>query len=233
MPLSLVIWGAFGFQAFQFSAHDPCCLARFDFDVRVPDGASKDQFARMLQNLLRERFKLAFHYQPKEMAVYELTVGSKGLKMKESSPSAPSLSDEPWWAPSHVYTIDQDGYPVFAAGRGGLAGSADHYRWTAFNVSIQDIAKTLSDQLGRPVDDATGLKGEYDVDLKWTIDSDFLLSERAKAEIRELVGELPDNAPGPTLVRAVQDQLGLRLNSKKGSGEIVVIDHIEKAPTPN
>jgi uncharacterized protein (TIGR03435 family) len=235
MPLGLVISQAFGFKAFQFSTHDPCCLARFDFDVRVPDGASKDQFDRMLQNLLRERFKLAFHYKRKEMAIYELTVGSKGLKMKESSPSTRSPSVEPWWAFSSVsgHSLDKDGYPVFPAGRGGLATSTGHYRWTAFNVSIQDIAETLSDQLRRPVVDATGLKGEYDVDLKWTIDLGFLLTERAKAEIREQVGELPDTASGPTLVRAAQDQLGLRMNSKKGSGEIVVIDHIEKVPTPN
>ena len=235
MPLALVISKAFGFRPFQFSAHDPCCVARFDFAVRVPEGTTIDQFHRMLQNLLRERFKLAFHYQQKEMAIYELTVGSNGPKMKRSPPSTPGQSDEPWWvAPVRVQSVDKDGYPVFPAGRGGLAnGSADHYRWTAFNVSTQDIANTLSDQLGRPVVDATELKGKYDVDLKWVVDLDFLLSERAKAEIREQVGELPDTGSGPTLVRAVQNQLGLRINSRKGSAEIVVIDHREKVPTQN
>jgi uncharacterized protein (TIGR03435 family) len=180
----------------------------------------------MLQNLLRERFKLAFHYQRKEMAIYELTLGSNGPKMKQSPPSPPRQSDEPW-----VKSTDKDGYPVFPAGRGDLAGNSDHYRWTAFNVSTQDIAKTLSDQLGRPVVDATGLKGQYDVDLKW-VNNDFL-SERAKAIIEEQVGKLPETGAGPTLVRAVQDQLGLKMNSKKGSGEIVVIDHLEKVPTGN
>jgi uncharacterized protein (TIGR03435 family) len=87
--------------------------------------------------------------------------------------------------------------------------------------------------LGRPVVDATELKGKYDVDLKWVVDLDFLLSERAKAEIREQVGELPDTGSGPTLVRAVQNQLGLRINSRKGSAEIVVIDHREQVPTQN
>lgn len=48
-----------------------------------------------------------------------------------------------------------------------------------------------------------------------------------------MVGELPDGGGGPSLVRAVQDQLGLRLNSTKGRGEIVSIDHVEKVPTGN
>ena len=119
----------------------------------------------MLQNLLRERFKLAFHYQRKEMSIYELTVGSNGPKMKQSPPGPPPQSDEP-----RVKSPDKDGYPVFPAGVSNLAGNWDHYRWTAFNVSTQDIAKILSDQLNRPVVDATGLNGKYDIDLKWIKD---------------------------------------------------------------
>ena len=84
MPLALVISRAFRFQDYQFSTHDPCCLARFDFVVRVPAGTSGDQFDRMLQSLLRERFRLAFHFQQKEMPIYELTVAANGLKMKRS-----------------------------------------------------------------------------------------------------------------------------------------------------
>ena len=79
--------------------------------------------------------------------------------------------------------------------------------------------------------DATGLNGKYDIDLKWI--KDILLSERDKARVEEQVGELLETGSGPRLVRAVQDQLGLKMNSKKGAGEIVVIDHIEKVPTEN
>ena len=122
---------------------------------------------------------------------------------------------------------------MFAEGDSGLASSAGHFRWTAFGVSAAEIAKTLSDQSNRPVVDATGLKGSYDVDLKWAVDLNFTLSESRKAEIRDMVGELPDGGGGPALVRAVQDQLGLRLNSTKGPGEFVVIDHVEKVPSGN
>jgi uncharacterized protein (TIGR03435 family) len=233
IPLGVVVSKAFRFQDYQFSTHDPCCLERFDFIVRVPAGTANDQFDRMLQSLLKERFKLAFHYQQKEMPIYELTVAASGPKMKRTAPGTP-LESEPWWVSSGSTTgIDKDGYPVFSEGINGLAGLAGHFRWTAFNVSTAEIAKTLSDQSSRPVVDATGLKGTYDVDLKWVVDLNFTLSERGKAEIREKVGELPDGGGGPTLVRAVQDQLGLRLNSTKGRGEIVVVDHVEKVPSVN
>ncbi len=201
--------------------------------MRVPAGTTKDRFDGMLQNLLRERFKLAFHYQQKEVPTYELTVAANGPKMKESRPGTPGES-EPWWISSgSTKALDKDGYPVFAEGDNGLASSAGHSRWTAFNVSTAEIAKTLSDQSNRPVVDATGLKGAYNVDLKWVVDLNFTLSERKKAEVREQVGDLPDGGGGPMLVRAVQDQLGLKLNSAKGPGQIVVVDHVEKVPSGN
>jgi uncharacterized protein (TIGR03435 family) len=167
------------------------------------------------------------------MSIYQLTVAANGPKMKQSRAGTPRES-EPWWVLSgSTKGIDKDGYPVFSEGDSGLANSAGHVRWTAFNVSTAEIAKTLSDQSNRQVVDSTGLKGSYDVDLKWVVDLNFTLSEKGKAEIREMVGELPDGGGGPAFVRAVRDQLGLRLNSTKGPGEIVMIDHVEKVPTGN
>jgi uncharacterized protein (TIGR03435 family) len=126
--------------------------------------------------------------------------------------------------------MGKDGYPVFPVGRGGLAGPNGHYRWTGFNLSMQDIVKTLSFHLGRPVVDATGLKGKYDIDMTWTID---LASILERSGLRD-IPELPDNGPpGPTLIGAVQNQLGLKLNSKKGHGDIVVVDHVAKVPIEN
>jgi uncharacterized protein (TIGR03435 family) len=112
-----------------------------------------------------------------------------------------------------------------------LAGANGHYRWTGFNVSVREIVTMLSFHLGRPVVDATGLKGNYDIDMKWGVDMAWLLES---AGLRDQIGELPDTGPtGPTLIRAVQDQLGLKLNSKKGLGDFVVVDHVEKVPTEN
>jgi uncharacterized protein (TIGR03435 family) len=229
VPLAFLISNAYGFQPPQFTPVDSCCQARFDIAAKVPAGTTKEQFQRMQQNLLVERFKLTFHHEQKEMPIYELTVGEKGLKVKESAPDAALAPEEPWFTPK--YSMGKDGYPVFQVGHGGLAGGNGHYRWTGVNVSMQEIVKTLSYHLGRPVVDSTGLKGKYDIDMTWTIDLAWIMERAGLPDPR---GEGADNGPaGPTLIRAVQDQLGLKLNSKKGSGDIVVVDHVEKVPIEN
>jgi uncharacterized protein (TIGR03435 family) len=185
----------------------------------------------MLQNLLQERFKLAFHVEQKEVPIYELSVDPKGPQMRSYDATDSPQVEELWWMPPFVKSA-KDGYPVLPEGRSGVAvGSAGRHRWVGAGVSAPEIAAVLGEQLGRPVIDATGLKGRYAFDLKWVTDPNW--SERDKAEIKELVGEVPDRAPGALLFRAVRDQLGLRLTAKKGLGRVVIIDHVEKAPTAN
>jgi uncharacterized protein (TIGR03435 family) len=233
MPLGLVVSKAFGLQEFQFSAHDPCCVARFDLDVRLPAGVTQEQFRKMLQRLLEDRFKLALHFEQREMPIYELTIGPSGVKMRQSAPSTPVQSEEPWWVAPAI-THDKVGYPEFPAGRSGVAsGFGGRYRWVAISVSVPDIARTIENQVGRPVVDATGLRERYDFDLKWVVDNTWNLSEKARDEFQKLVGEVPEKAPGPLIFRAVRDRLGLELRSKKGVGKVVVIDHLEKVPTEN
>jgi len=77
------------------------------------------------------------------------------------------------------------------------------------------IAGMLAGQLQSPVHDDTGLTGIFDFDLFWSTEP---------AESR-------DN--GPDLITAVQEQLGLKLDRKKGPVDVVVIDHVERTPTTN
>jgi len=233
-PLAFLISHAYGFQPPQFAFVDSCCRARFDIIAKMPAGTTKRQFRQMLQDLLAERFKLSFHHEQKEMAIFELTVGEQNTKMKHSAPDAlPAEEDPPWVIPE--FSLGQDGCPVFPPGRGGLMGGGNGcYRWTGFNLSMVEIAKTLSFHLGRPVVDATGLKEKYDVDMTWSIDVTRFMEGLERAGLLDQTGEAADYGPrGPTLIHAVRDQLGLKLNSKKGLGDVVVVDHVEKVPTEN
>jgi uncharacterized protein (TIGR03435 family) len=77
--------------------------------------------------------------------------------------------------------------------------------------SLDEIAANLSAQLERPVFDKTGLTGKFDFELSW----------------------VPDQTPtvsGPSLFTAVQEQLGLRLESQRGPIEIFVIDQVSRPP---
>jgi bla regulator protein blaR1 len=87
----------------------------------------------------------------------------------------------------------------------------------------------LPQRLGRDVVDQTGLKGNYDFDLKWAPDQ-----SRPEMMMGPEGGKLgADNAPptdtsGPSLFTAVQEQLGLKLESRKGPVDILVIDQAER-----
>lgn len=224
VPLAFVIAQAYGFPPWQFSPHDPCCNGRFDFEAKVPAGTSKEQFHQMMQNLLAERFKLKLRREQAEMPVYELTVAEGGAKLKAAREA---IEPDPWAFPR--YTIGKDGCPVFAQGSGGVAGANGCYRWVASGVPMAELLKTLAFYLGRPVIDATGLRGAYDIDLTWSIDINWIMES---AGLKDQVPDVPSHH-GPTLQRALQDQLGLKVTSKKGMGERVSVEHVEKVPVEN
>jgi uncharacterized protein (TIGR03435 family) len=87
--------------------------------------------------------------------------------------------------------------------------------------SISELAGGLSRMLGRPVEDQTGLGAKYDLKLEWTPEAP------GGAEIGDAA------EPELSLFTALQEQLGLRLESRKAPGDVVVVDHVEKIPTEN
>ena len=84
----------------------------------------------------------------------------------------------------------------------------------------------LSQQLHRTVLDKTGLTGKYDLELNWTPDqgSDPMFKGPEGSPQR---GDAAPDSSGPSIFTALQEQLGLRLQSAKGPVETLVIDHVE------
>ena len=85
------------------------------------------------------------------------------------------------------------------------------------------IARELSPFAGRTVQDATGLAGSFDFQLTWTPDPG---DSRGDLDKLKAAG-IPLDPSGPSFFSAIQEQLGLKLQSKKGRVEILVIDHAE------
>jgi len=77
---------AYGVQDYQISGPGWLESERYDIVAKVPEGATKEQFQAMLQNLLAERFKLTLHHETKELPQYALVVAKNGPKLKESAP---------------------------------------------------------------------------------------------------------------------------------------------------
>jgi uncharacterized protein (TIGR03435 family) len=109
-------------------------------------------------------------------------------------------------------------------------------RQLAGKVTMDNLAGMLSRMLDRPVLDMTDLKDTYDMKLEWTPD------ER-EGGMRMLAGmpagdhppasEGSESSSAPGLFAAVQEQLGLKLETRKGDVAVVVVDSVEKAPTQN
>lgn len=206
---------AFDLARYELSAPDWMESARFDMSAKIPEGTTKEQFRLMIQNFLAERFKLTYHREKKEVSAYSLVVAKNGPKFKESVPiPPPEDSDRPAAKPSPMKR-GEDGYPVLPAGRDSTMAIMNGYASQRFgDATMEHLAMHLGFQLHAPVADATGLKGKYDFSLRWITD------------------RMPEDA-GPNLFRAVQEQLGLKLEPKKTPIDVLVVDHFEKTPTEN
>jgi uncharacterized protein (TIGR03435 family) len=206
--LSYLVMMAYNLRSFQLTAPGWMDTARFDVVARIPPGTGRRQFELMQQSLLAERFGLRVHLEKKDMTVYELAVGRSGPKLKESHEPVAGKPEATWKPPAY-------GPPVRTMTRVDRKGD-----------SIADLANFLSNQLGQPVTDATGLGGRYDYVLT------FLMEPGGRA-----AGPVASNGSEPefgiNLIDAVRDQLGLRLEKKKGQADVLVVDHAEKVPAEN
>lgn len=103
-----------------------------------------------------------------------------------------------------------------------LRTRAGHFIGTALPVSA--LAQILSQQLARPVEDKTGLGARYNFNLTYTLDP--LQGDPFGPLTRNSPSAPDDNSP--SIFTALEDQLGLRLESTRGPVEVLVIDHAEK-----
>ncbi len=144
-------------------------------------------------------------------------------------------------------TMGRDGFPVLPAAAGGRGAMAmtmmnGNARMTANGQTMAGLAEMLSNQLDLPVVDMTGLTGKYDYTLYFAPEG--LAGMRLPGGLPpppppgEAAGGMPaastpDAQSNPNLFTALQEQLGLKLEQRKGPVDLLVIDHLEKAPIEN
>jgi len=212
VPLRAIITMAYGIRDFQLSG-GPGWVGTDRYDIiakpeRVestaapPDLASMtddqrkvrdDQWKSRVRTLLAERFGLVVHAETKEEQIYVLTVAKGGPKLT-------------------VVTKPGD--------RQGISGNRG--RSQGFAAPMSMMAMNLSNNVGRPVIDKTGLTEKYDWVLEWTPDMPATGTDAPQ----------PVDTPGPTIFTALQEQLGLKLESSKGPVDTYVIDKVDR-PSEN
>ena len=197
---------------------------RFDIDAKMEDSRiealrklsqeeQRKQNRQALRSLLADRFHLRVSHQTKEMPVYALEVAKGGPKL---SPTSVKLPD-----PGGTNSPGPPKGALMRMGPGELVVTAAH-TW--------DLAEGLSrlpEIGGRVILDKTGLTGSYDFTLKWTPSQQMFAPGAVGPEAPP-----PPDPSAPSIFTAVQEQLGLKLESQKGPVDVLVIDHIEQ-PSSN
>jgi len=166
---------------------------RFDIIATTPANSDQTFVSRddkqRIRGLLAERFKLITHVAKRDGEIFALVAAKGGMRL--SPPTTDSRAG-------------------LTAGRGRVEGHL-----TGVNVALPMLEDFLTQELGRPVQDLTGLKGRYDFKMKWSRSDD----SSAQSEY-------------PSIFVALREQLGLDLIPKKAPINFIVIDHVER-PSEN
>jgi uncharacterized protein (TIGR03435 family) len=151
------------------------------YDVIAPPGDGEPRVK--LRALLKERFQLQVHLETGEIPVYSLVIAKNGIR-------------------TAGLRATSNAHKGIDARKGRMTGEA---------ATMANLASKLANQVGRPVADDTGLKGNYNFTLDWAPD------ELGAAD-----------SSGPSIFTALQEQLGLRLEGSKGPVQTILIGHAEK-----
>jgi uncharacterized protein (TIGR03435 family) len=180
----------------------------YDIVAQAPPNVSTESlewWRPRLQSLLADRFRLALHRETKELPVYELAAAKSGIKIAPLKAGACIVADPQ--KPKQVRPGEPP--PRFCNNlrytRGGIE---------AIGVDMTRLANTLAAILNRTVINKTGFTGIFDLDLEY-------------APLEDTAG-----TTRPSIFTALQEQLGLRLESAKGPVEVLVVDHVER-PSDN
>jgi bla regulator protein blaR1 len=230
IPARDLIQFAYHVQPFQISG-GPSWINTDGYDIeakvdesvaaelqKLPPARRIPQFRLMLRSLLADRFKLTLLHETKELPIYALVVAKGGPKL----------------TPTTVpYNMRADVNPGSRA-KGPMVRMSPG-RLTARDASINTLADVLGDQPelgGRLVVDQTGMTGTYDFTLQFAPERMPLVPGTSDGPPMGSGAPPPPDANGPSIFTAVQEQLGLKLESEKGPVQTLVIEQIEK-PSAN
>ena len=206
IPLKALILRAYNLKSYQLEGPDWLAAERFDIVATLPPGTTKEQFSLMLQKLLADRFQMAVHRETREMPIYALIAARNGPKLKESAADVPGATDP---RPAGAW---------MAMGQVG-----------GHKATMASLVDALSGQLDRPVRDMTGLSGKYDFSLKF--DPQDLM--QSSTELPGTGKTAPDAPVESSLFTVIQNELGLKLDPRKGPVEILVVDRASREPIAN
>ena len=249
MPLRLLVRMAYGVQDFQLVGGPSWQMSsKFDITAKAPEGTTKgtQDLLPMMKALLAERFRLKMHTETRELPTYALMIArSDGKLGPDIKPSSSDCSNAAADAQKRAEELAKGGgsallsmlakgetIPCMIMPAINPSNPTAGFGLRGNGQAMSGLTQLLTQVTGRIVHDKTGLTGLYDFELRF--DPQVLM-----AMLPQLGLNVPTNAaanlPGsdsPALLTALQEQLGLKLDSQKGPVEVMVIDSAE-LPEPD
>jgi uncharacterized protein (TIGR03435 family) len=178
----------------------------YDIDARADAATAQDINGQLLQVLLEERFKLAIHRETKEFPVYLLTVAKNGLKLTEGQ----------------CLTLEPNSRPQPGQRQAAFCGymGMGNNNLRATGIRMEHLVGALTNILRRTVIDKTGFSGNFDVAIRW------------REETTTATPAARPTDAAPSIFTALEEQLGLKLESSKSPVEVLVIDSVQR-PSEN
>jgi uncharacterized protein (TIGR03435 family) len=237
MPVRELVRFAYGVQDFQLDGVPAWAAGeRFDINAKaagdpppMPPGSDSDPMMLMFRSLLADRFQLQVHRETRELPIYALTrvrADRLGPRLEQSTldcqaiVTAAQAAARAGGAPPQPPPPDASGRPScgIRGGFGTLAGNG---------FPIAQLVNTLSQLVRRTVVDRTGLTGPWAFDLKFAMDANQMPFAAPPGV------QLPPIDPdAPSIYTAVEEQLGLKLESTRGPVDILIVDRLER-PIPD
>lgn len=217
VPLRTLIRDAFRVQDYQL-IDLPAWAASERYDITARSAGTAPDWQPMVQNLLRERFRLVARSESREMPIYVATLASRDGRLGPQLQPAPPATTE--------YCAGQR----LPEGRRPPANPAIAFcgmRQSIGTVQGRDLAlpalwRFVSQQAGRAIVDRSGLSGNYVFDLTWTPE------QFASRDTPAVVNGNSIDPNGPSLFTALQEQLGLRLDAQRGPVDVLVVERIDR-----
>jgi len=194
-------------------------MDRYDVAAKVPASSTPETHKLMLQSLLEDRFKLALHKETRPLPTYALTVGKKPQLKEADGKVAPGCRPQ---------TASGEGEIMFMAETNGVPtrislgpGTTIHYMCR--NITMAAFAAGLRGMMGSSVGpnevlDETGLEGNWNFDVKWSM---------------QFIGGMGDASDRISVFDAVEKQLGLKLEQRQIPTPVLVVGRVNEKPIDN
>ena len=250
LSLKNLIAYAYDVKEPQVSGPEWIASEKYDIVATLPKGAAKEDDKRMLQALLKERFKLAFHIEKRELEVYALVVDKHGAKLKPSPPDSPESEADKPLKPGESYVGEgdrkvkqvknKDGSSTINMGKSGTQTTKFDWEsktmhWERSKITMEEFAKELTSSMdafklgGRMVVDQTGIKGNYQVAIDIPLGISMPNRLAASGDASDTI---PSDPQGGGALNKSLDAMGLKLEKRKVPIDVYVIVHVEK-PSAN